>query len=87
VIICGKDEWLAASVTIPLSCADSSRQPHDVDPVGGTTGTGFLTVDARFLGLLLMLKKKLKSTGRTLTFVGLSHELERISRLNSFDVN
>jgi N-acetylglucosaminyldiphosphoundecaprenol N-acetyl-beta-D-mannosaminyltransferase len=46
------------------------------------------TIDARFLGLLLMLKKKLKNTGAapTLpTFVGLSPGLERIFRLNRLD--
>ena len=43
------------------------------------------TIDARFLGLLLMLKKKLKSTGATLIFVGLSPGLERIFRLNRLD--
>jgi N-acetylglucosaminyldiphosphoundecaprenol N-acetyl-beta-D-mannosaminyltransferase len=39
-------------------------------------------IDARFLGLLLMLKKKLGGNGATLTFIGLSSELERIFRLN-----
>ena len=43
------------------------------------------TIDARFLGLLLMLKKTLKSTGATLVFVGLSPGLERIFSLNRLD--
>ena len=43
------------------------------------------SIDARFLGLLLMLKKKLKSTGAAPTFVGLSPALERIFRLNRLD--
>ena len=43
------------------------------------------TIDARFLGLLLMLKKTLKTTGATLVFVGLSPGLERIFRLNRLD--
>jgi N-acetylglucosaminyldiphosphoundecaprenol N-acetyl-beta-D-mannosaminyltransferase len=43
------------------------------------------TIDARFLGLLLMLKKKLKNTGGAPTFVGLSPGLERIFRLNGLD--
>ena len=43
------------------------------------------TVDARFLGLLLMLKKTLKSTGANLVFVGLSPGLARIFRLNRLD--
>jgi N-acetylglucosaminyldiphosphoundecaprenol N-acetyl-beta-D-mannosaminyltransferase len=45
------------------------------------------SIDARFLGLLLMLKKKLKSTGATITIVGLSPGLERIFRLNRLDFN
>jgi N-acetylglucosaminyldiphosphoundecaprenol N-acetyl-beta-D-mannosaminyltransferase len=40
------------------------------------------SVDARFLGLLLMLKKKLKSAGATPNFEGLSPHLERLFRLN-----
>jgi N-acetylglucosaminyldiphosphoundecaprenol N-acetyl-beta-D-mannosaminyltransferase len=44
-----------------------------------------LTIDARFLGLLLMLKKKLKSDGTTITFVGLSPGLQRIFRLNRLE--
>jgi len=40
------------------------------------------TIDARFLGLFLMLRKQLKSRGDTLKFVGLSPRLERQFRLN-----
>jgi N-acetylglucosaminyldiphosphoundecaprenol N-acetyl-beta-D-mannosaminyltransferase len=40
------------------------------------------TVDARFLGLLLMLKKKLKNAGTAPKFEGLSPHLERLFRLN-----
>ena len=43
------------------------------------------SIDARFLGLLLMLKKKLKSTSAAPIFVGLSPSLERIFRLNNLD--
>ena len=39
-------------------------------------------VDARFLGLLLMLRKKLNAKAAGPTFIGLSTELERIFRLN-----
>jgi N-acetylglucosaminyldiphosphoundecaprenol N-acetyl-beta-D-mannosaminyltransferase len=39
-------------------------------------------VDARFLGLLLMLRKKLKGNGKSPTFIGLSPGLERIFHLN-----
>jgi N-acetylglucosaminyldiphosphoundecaprenol N-acetyl-beta-D-mannosaminyltransferase len=40
------------------------------------------TIDARFLGLLLMLKKELKNTDAAPIFVGLSPGLKRIFRLN-----
>ena len=43
------------------------------------------SIDARFLGLLLMLIKKQKSTGAPPVFVGLSPALERIFRLNRLD--
>jgi len=43
------------------------------------------TVDARFLGLLLMLKKKLSGAGSALSFTGLSTGLERIFRLNGLE--
>ena len=43
------------------------------------------SIDARFLGLLLMLNKKLKSTGATSVFAGLSAELKKIFRLNGLD--
>jgi N-acetylglucosaminyldiphosphoundecaprenol N-acetyl-beta-D-mannosaminyltransferase len=43
------------------------------------------TIDARFLGLLLMLKKTLKNTGATPIFVGLSPGLKVIFRLNGLD--
>lgn len=42
-------------------------------------------IDARFLGLLLMLKKKLKTTNAAPIFVGLSPSLKRVFSLNSFD--
>jgi N-acetylglucosaminyldiphosphoundecaprenol N-acetyl-beta-D-mannosaminyltransferase len=44
------------------------------------------TVDVRFLGLLLMLNKKLKSTGgQCPVLVGLSPGLKRMFRFNNFD--
>ena len=44
------------------------------------------TVDVRFLGLLLMLNKKLKNTGgQCPVLVGLSPGLKRIFRFNNFD--
>ena len=39
-------------------------------------------IDARFLGLLLMLRKKLNGNGASPIFIGLSPGLERIFRLN-----
>jgi N-acetylglucosaminyldiphosphoundecaprenol N-acetyl-beta-D-mannosaminyltransferase len=39
-------------------------------------------IDARFLGLLLMLRKELRSRGTKLIFTGVSHAIERIFRFN-----
>src|SRR5208282_6201275 len=39
-------------------------------------------VDARFLGLLLMLRKQLKAQNAVPRFVGVSRRLERVFRLN-----
>jgi N-acetylglucosaminyldiphosphoundecaprenol N-acetyl-beta-D-mannosaminyltransferase len=39
-------------------------------------------IDARFLGLLLMLRKQLSSRCGSPVFIGLSHRLERVFRLN-----
>ena len=43
------------------------------------------SIDARFLGLLLMLNKNLKSAGATSVYAGLSAELKKIFRLNGLD--
>jgi N-acetylglucosaminyldiphosphoundecaprenol N-acetyl-beta-D-mannosaminyltransferase len=43
--------------------------------------TNTLAVDARFLGILLMLKKELNSSGTSLILLGLSPGLERMFRL------
>jgi N-acetylglucosaminyldiphosphoundecaprenol N-acetyl-beta-D-mannosaminyltransferase len=43
------------------------------------------TIDARFLGLLLMMKKSLKRSGAAPTVVGLSPGLKRIFRLNELE--
>jgi N-acetylglucosaminyldiphosphoundecaprenol N-acetyl-beta-D-mannosaminyltransferase len=42
-------------------------------------------IDARFLGLLLMLRKTLKARGMSFTLTGLSPELERVFRLNGLN--
>ena len=44
-----------------------------------------LLIDARFLGLLLMLRKELKSRGAKLIFNGVSRGIERIFRLNELE--
>jgi N-acetylglucosaminyldiphosphoundecaprenol N-acetyl-beta-D-mannosaminyltransferase len=44
--------------------------------------SGTRVIDARFFGLLLMLRKRLKGQGATLTFIGVSPALERLFRLN-----
>ena len=41
-----------------------------------------LRIDARFLGLLLMLRKELKSRGKKLRFAGATPAIQRIFRLN-----
>jgi N-acetylglucosaminyldiphosphoundecaprenol N-acetyl-beta-D-mannosaminyltransferase len=43
------------------------------------------TIDARFLGLLLLLKKNVQRTGGAVRFVGLSHCLRRIFQLNRLE--
>ena len=42
-------------------------------------------VDARFFGLLLMLRKQLKSRGAALQFQGVSSRLQRLFRLNALE--
>ena len=42
-------------------------------------------IDARFLGLLLMLNKTLKNRRLHLKFTGMSPRIERIFRLNGFE--
>ena len=44
--------------------------------------SGTRVIDARFFGLLLMLRKRLKGQGATLTFIGVSPAMERLFRLN-----
>ena len=47
--------------------------------------SGTRSVDPRFFGLFLMLRKQLAGQGRQLTFVGVSPPVRRIFRLNKFD--
>ena len=44
-------------------------------------------VDARFLGLLLMLRKKLKGRGANPIVTGLSPELKSLFHLNGLEVH
>jgi N-acetylglucosaminyldiphosphoundecaprenol N-acetyl-beta-D-mannosaminyltransferase len=44
-----------------------------------------LGIDARFLGLLLMVRKNLKAAGLDLNFVGMSREMVRTFRLNGLN--
>jgi N-acetylglucosaminyldiphosphoundecaprenol N-acetyl-beta-D-mannosaminyltransferase len=44
------------------------------------------TIDARFLGLLLMLEKTLNNSGSAPVFVGLSPRLQKLFRLNEFNL-
>ena len=44
-----------------------------------------LSIDPRFFGLLLMLRKQLKRDGEALNFIGLSANSTRIFRLNGFE--
>jgi N-acetylglucosaminyldiphosphoundecaprenol N-acetyl-beta-D-mannosaminyltransferase len=83
------------SVTMSLSGAANARNLDKAIPAFRTAiatrkritldFSSTRTIDARFLGFLLMLKKKLKSTSATLAFIGLSPGLERIFRLNGLD--
>ena len=59
--------------------AIASHKPIEVD-LSQTSA-----VDARFLGLLLMLRKTLKDSGLTLNFVGISTELARQFRRNGLE--
>ncbi len=42
-------------------------------------------IDARFFGLLLMLRKELKSRGASLTFTGVSRAMQRIFRCSELE--
>jgi N-acetylglucosaminyldiphosphoundecaprenol N-acetyl-beta-D-mannosaminyltransferase len=44
--------------------------------------SGLRLVDARFLGLLLMLRKALIARGARLSFIGVSRRIERLFRRN-----
>jgi N-acetylglucosaminyldiphosphoundecaprenol N-acetyl-beta-D-mannosaminyltransferase len=77
-----------ASITICLSGSATARHVDKVIPaLRDAIATKKLVVidfldtravDARFLGLLLMLRKKLSANGASPTFIGLSPRLERI---------
>jgi N-acetylglucosaminyldiphosphoundecaprenol N-acetyl-beta-D-mannosaminyltransferase len=56
---------------------------HDRDVIIDLSDTRL--IDARFLGLLLMVRKELKSRRATLTFTGLSPSIQRIFRLSEVE--
>ena len=66
-------------VTKATSCFQDSLTGNQ-DVVIDLTNTRL--IDARFLGLLLMLRKELKSRGVKLAIKGASHPIERIFRFN-----
>jgi len=82
-------------VTVFFSGRATARQVERVIPVlresvvtGKQLKIDFSTsqeIDARFLGLLLMLRKTLKARGAGFTLTGLSPGLERVFRLNGLD--
>ncbi|XUM24997.1 STAS domain-containing protein [Bradyrhizobium oligotrophicum S58] len=59
--------------------ATASRKPVTVD------FSNVCAIDARFLGLLLMLRKQLEAQGCTATFVGVSPLIARIFRFGGLD--
>ncbi|MGJ5081022.1 WecB/TagA/CpsF family glycosyltransferase [Bradyrhizobium sp. HKCCYLS3013] len=59
--------------------ATASRKPVTVD------FSNVCAIDARFLGLLLMLRKQLEAQGCTATFVGVSPLMARIFRFGGLD--
>ncbi len=81
-----------ACVTVSLSGTATARHVDKVIPVFRNVietkkpividFSQVRVVDARFFGLLLMLRKKLNGNGSSLRFIGLSPGLERIFRLN-----
>lgn len=88
---CGHD-----FVTVSLSGSATARCVHKVIPVlrkAIATNkkitldfSNIRAIDARFLGLLLMLSKKQKSTGVIVVYAGLIPRLSKIFNLNGFDV-
>jgi N-acetylglucosaminyldiphosphoundecaprenol N-acetyl-beta-D-mannosaminyltransferase len=66
------------NVTPPFQKALSTRKPVNIDV------SGVSVIDARFFGLLLMLRKQLIQQGLTLKFCGLTSRVLRSFRLNRF---
>ena len=69
----------AHAAVIAFREAIASHMPIEVD-LSQTSA-----MDARFLGLLLMLRKTLKDSGLTLNFVGISRALARQFRRNGLE--
>jgi N-acetylglucosaminyldiphosphoundecaprenol N-acetyl-beta-D-mannosaminyltransferase len=83
------------TVTLSLSGPANARHVHKAIPTFreaiatrkqiALNFSNARTIDARFLGLLLMLKKTLKNSGAAPIFVGLSPGLKIIFRLSGLD--
>ena len=71
----------ARTIAVPLPHVQYAAESGK-DVVINFSGTRH--VDARFLGLLLMLDKRLNAHGRRLTFTGISSGVGRMFRLNGF---
>jgi N-acetylglucosaminyldiphosphoundecaprenol N-acetyl-beta-D-mannosaminyltransferase len=75
-----------AAVAAHIDCA--TKQFRDALAVGKPMVVDIFSthhVDARFFGLLLMVRKQLTNRGQTLMLVGASAELRRIFRWNRFE--
>jgi len=79
---------MLTSTTLPNSLVAKSilrtveRNKTSLKEDTSVDGSDTRTVDARFLGLLLMLRKELKSRGTSPILIGMSARLERIFRLH-----
>jgi N-acetylglucosaminyldiphosphoundecaprenol N-acetyl-beta-D-mannosaminyltransferase len=87
-----KDGWVtvrfpgyanASRVPEAIACFNQALASQKRGVVVDLSGTQ--AIDARFFGLLLMLRKQLKSRGSVLQFQGVSARLHRLFRLNALE--
>ncbi|HXY02003.1 MAG TPA: WecB/TagA/CpsF family glycosyltransferase [Terriglobales bacterium] len=71
------------NLAVALKCFRETLTNRNSQVVIDLTDTR--VIDARFLGLLLMVRKKLKGQGAKLKFIGLSPAMRRLFRLNEVD--